>query len=66
MKRVMKHLINRVLLWYMRGTCVTEWHQEENTIHLTLRGCGLFKMYTGKPAFCDIDIDPALVIQSPQ
>lgn len=45
---------NQIHLW--RGVWIVDWRREGTSIHLTIRRLGLFKMYAGKPIYCDIDI----------
>ena len=66
MKKKMRMFINQFRLWRGKVTAVAEWYQDGNTIHLKIQRCGLFKTYKGTPFYCDIDIDPALIIQSPK
>lgn len=66
MKKKMRIFINQFRLWHGKVAAVTEWYQDGNTIHLKIQRCGLFKTYKGIPFYCDIDIDPALIIQSPK
>ena len=66
MRKQLRVFINKFRLRRGKVAAVTEWYQDENTIHLKIQRCGLFKTYKGIPFYCDIDIDPTLIIQSPK
>ena len=60
-KRVWKLLVNRLGVWRNYG--VAGWEQEGNTVHVVIRRFGLFKDFVGAEFMCDIDIDPAELLQ---
>jgi len=64
MKRAIRLFMDRIMFWRKRAIGITEWHQDGNTIYVTIQSFGLFKAYKDRKIHCDVDIDPELVIQS--
>ena len=59
---MIQRLIHRVKRW--KNAIAVGWHQEGNTGYVWIWRCGFFRQYSGVPFVCEIDIDPALTIQS--